>query len=484
MKKVLLQLVLVLLPFFALAQDDAPVTKDFTGKIKKIVTSFKLNDHVSVIQTNIDDDNFELIAVDDKMAELWRISLKGFAIGAGKFNGQVLAVAGAGFSDSKAIVSPYSAFLVDAQTGKLIQQKSIYSSTYDKKEWAKVFFDEAGSNVSLVIGETDNTKMIPILEIFNVDTKDITVINLNEKLEAVGAKHIVPGGNFVGIACNEKHDIFISTVQDDKTLKVSKYEAGKSEPSGFAVQNIDLKDRSDVKFGNPNGRPNREHNAWVVASSTDRNVVYFAVMHKERELTISKLNVGNNTGQTVNESINKTYIKSIEKDYTPVDKKFEKPNIESSDYMNVRYLGVHDGSLVVALSSLDIKGSSITGGYFEEDAVIIKGYDNDLKQKFQQLLPSSYEFTHPIHASFHFADNSLYVIANTGNGTKSTYFGNIDLGTGNWSALKKLTRKDIKNYEYAERNVLWFKSGFMIPYMAPHGMIIGKEVINLQLNTY
>ena len=47
------------------------ISKNFTPKIKGIFQSFKLNEHVSVVQTNIDDENFELIADNDKMEVLW-----------------------------------------------------------------------------------------------------------------------------------------------------------------------------------------------------------------------------------------------------------------------------------------------------------------------------------------------------------------------------------------------------------------------------
>src|SRR5258708_9342488 len=142
MKKLLLQCLLLMLPVVAFAQGDAPLYKDLTGKIKKIVTSFKLNDHTSVVQTNIDDENFELIGVNDKMEVIWRTPLKGFAIGAGKFRGQILAVAATGFSVSKGIISPYNGFFINGQTGKLIQQKVVYNRSYAKKECAKVFFTQ------------------------------------------------------------------------------------------------------------------------------------------------------------------------------------------------------------------------------------------------------------------------------------------------------------------------------------------------------
>ncbi len=163
MKKLLLQYMLLLLPVFALAQNDPPLYKDLTPKIMGIVAPFKLNDHTYVIQTNIDDENFELIAVNDKMEVLWRTTLKGYAIGAGKFKGQILAVAATGYSITKGIANPYNGFFINAQTGKVIQQKVIYTSIYEKKEWAKTFFSD-NDDFSLVIGLTGNGTTFPRLK--------------------------------------------------------------------------------------------------------------------------------------------------------------------------------------------------------------------------------------------------------------------------------------------------------------------------------
>jgi hypothetical protein len=488
MKRLLLQYLLLIVPIFAFAQSNPPVYKDLTGKIKKIVHSFKLTDHASVIQTNVDDENFELIAINDKMEVLWRTTLKGFAIGAGKFKGQILAVAATGFSQAKGIISPYNGFLINGQTGKLIQQKVIYNSSYDTKEWAKAFFTENDANFSLVIGQTDNNKSIPMFEVSHVDTKDLTVINLNEKLEAINTKHIVPNGGFVGIADNNKNELFVFVIQDDKTLKVSKYEASKTESSGTVIQNIDLNRKSDIEYGNPNGKPNIESDAWAFASSNDQNIAYFASVHKnydkDRELTVCKLDFTTRTSQIVNEVLDGKHIRSIEKNYSPFDKKLDKPDVGGGSYMAVRYMEEYNGTLLVTFSEHYI-ASIGKGGFFKEYSLIINGYDLNLKQKFQQILPSLSESTpHLLYTGYHFINNALYVIANTGERKRSTFYGQLDLSTGNWLKLEILPRKGIENYEYSDKNVLWFTNGFIVPYMAPHGLIMGKEIASLQLSTY
>jgi hypothetical protein len=487
MRKLLLQYALLLMPFFALAQNAPPVYKDLTPKIMGIVNSpFKLNDHTYVIQTNIDDENFELIAVNDKMEVLWRTTLKGYAIGAGKFKGQILAVATAGYSITKGIANPYTGFLINSQTGKVTQQKVIYTSTYQKKEWAKTFFSE-NDDFSLVIGLTDNGTTLPGIELPHVDTKDITVINLNEKLEAINTKHIVPDGGFVGITSNNKDDLFTFVIQADKTLQVSKYESGKTVSSASVIQDIDLNNKSDIKYNNPfAGRGTIEDNALACASSADQNVVYFAAAHKnsnrDYELTVSKFNFNNKTSQLINEPLEGKQFRTIEKNYVPFDKKLDKPMIDGGISMAVRFIAENNGTLVVAFAD-EFIGASM-GEYFQDNSIIINGYDLNLKQKFQKIVPSLSEWQRALHADYHFENNSLYVIANTGKRSKSTIYGQLDLTTGNWLKQEILERKGIGNQEFTDRNILWFTNGFIAPYADLKNLYTYKKVIDLASYPY
>jgi len=403
----------------------------------------------------------------------------------GKFKGQILAVATAGYSITKGITNPYTGFLINSQTGKVTQQKVIYTSTYQKKEWAKTFFSE-NDDFSLVIGLTDNGTT-PGIELPYVDTKDITVINLNEKLEAINTKHIVPDGGFVGIAANNKDDLFTFVIQEDKTLKVSKYETGKTGPSGSVIQDIDLKNKSDIKYNNPfAGRGTVEDNAWTCASQTDPNVVYFAAGHKnnnrDRELTVCKINFKNKTSQLTSEPLEGKEFRNIEKNYVPFDKKLDKPRIDGGDSIGVRFIAENNGTLIVAFADQFV--GQTMAEFFEDNSIIINGYDLNLKQKFQKIVPSLSEWQRALHADYHFGNNSLYVIANTGKRSKSTIYGQLDLTTGNWLKLEMLERKGIGNEEFTDRNILWFTNGFITPFADLKNLYTYKKVIDLASYSY
>ena len=85
---------LLLIPCVVLAQDEnPPLVKDFYKGVRAIPQSLVLNDHVNVMQFNLDDKNFDIVAVDEEMQVLWTTSLEGYVIATRKFKDKILVVA-------------------------------------------------------------------------------------------------------------------------------------------------------------------------------------------------------------------------------------------------------------------------------------------------------------------------------------------------------------------------------------------------------
>src|SRR4051812_31123802 len=99
-KTLLTYLSLLLLPLFALAQTEPQVLEDFAKSIKAINT-FAFNDNLNVMQVSVDDENFELIAVNEKMQVIWRTPLAGYGIKTDKFKNKIVALASADHSTFK-----------------------------------------------------------------------------------------------------------------------------------------------------------------------------------------------------------------------------------------------------------------------------------------------------------------------------------------------------------------------------------------------
>jgi hypothetical protein len=232
MKKLALQLTFLLLPFFALAQGDAQVIKDFREKTKGIADVVKFNEHLYVMMINLEDQNFELVAMDDKMNDVWHATFKGSGIAVGKFKGSVLAITCADYSRSRGFTGPYSAYLIDEHSGELKSQKVVYQSNAGSAEVPETFYNEDGSDFTLIIRETGITKSFsPFAQYKYKNTKDFTVIKLNENLDVSAYKPSVPLEGFAGATVNYKGDLCVFSIQDDKTLKASKYDRGKTQAS-------------------------------------------------------------------------------------------------------------------------------------------------------------------------------------------------------------------------------------------------------------
>ena len=498
MKKILIQFSLLLLPVFVFAQSETQSYKDFSKKIVGIDEPFRLTDHASVMVQAIDDENFELVAIDDKMQVLWRTTLKGVSIGAGLFKGRILVVSASGTSPFKGLTGPFTGFLLDAQTGKLQVQKTIYDSNPDTQELPRTFFNSDGSDFKLVIRQTNASRSFPFMAslsynknlVATMETKDFTIITLDDRLDVTTLKPKIPDGYFLNMKCNNRGDLFISAYLENKNIKIFLYEKGKIDPSEI-TQAIDL-----VK-------PKDDLNAAMGVSQDDGNIIYYAQVHNnqnnERELSVIKFDFNNHTSTIVNEVFDKSHIKNIEKSYVPLDKTLDKPEIKDANNkynLGVRHIEENHGSVLVTLSNSDfgekrnfdespfslIRLENKHLHEFKESSLVINGYDVNLNPKLQQVLAVHYYWEQPWTAGYHIDNNSFYVVANTTQPNHFSVCAQLDLKTGKWIKIEKLP---FERNRIASNKILWFKNSFIIPSIERVGMLYPqKENINLSLNSY
>ena len=114
MKKILLQLAILLFPILLFAQKNEPALfEDFGKKIRSINSVTKISYKVWLYQINADNDTFNMIAMDDQMRVLWNTSLEGYAMSAGKFKDKIIAVATTDRSSITGHNNVYKAFMLD-----------------------------------------------------------------------------------------------------------------------------------------------------------------------------------------------------------------------------------------------------------------------------------------------------------------------------------------------------------------------------------
>ncbi|RYU90007.1 hypothetical protein EWM62_10710 [Mucilaginibacter terrigena] len=484
----------LLLPLLASAQNEAPVNEDFAKGIKATNT-FAFNDHLNVMQVSTDDENFDLIAIDDKMQIVWKTSLAGYGIKTDKLKGKIIALASSDHSMFKGTNNTFKAYVVDPATGKVLADKVVYKSTDEYVEFPQMYTGD-GEFFKLAVRQSGFKRKIhvgvPIFSFFAYngyvkeynETKNLQVIEYNDKLDSVSSfKPAKSNGIFISLAWNKHADMFIGWL-NGPSIEVYKYDAGKTVPSNQLTVPVSLKEDKAVI-------PSK---SLLLQPAEDKNILYYSLLYrnpdKDTELGIGKLDFETNKKSYVTQVIDKANLKVIKKAFVPVNKDIDDVDLGYGGGMGLKYMNEVDGKVILTVASNATVSSGVSSGgvYYLEYAPIINVFDKDLNLKFQQVLPSnSYYPSRPLQTGYHVIKNKLYMVANTKKGlTKNLgVFGILDINTGKWDKMELLSKKHISNSDYSEGpSILWFGNSFIVPYFAPKTFAFTKSNVSLQLNQY
>jgi len=166
------------------------------------------------------------------------------------------------------------------------------------------------------------------------------------------------------------------------------------------------------------------------------------------------------------------------------------PSIGRGADMSIRHVEEYNGTLLVALSDPNMGEYQIgasnaapnganTAHYLGARAIIINAFDQNLKPKFEQVLPVAYASVKILNEAYH-ADGSNYYILATNN--DAVAYSQLDLNTGKFLKFKIFHPE---KWHTIDSDALWFKDSFIIPYRHPVGIVnTQKHNVDLQLNTY
>jgi hypothetical protein len=493
MKKHLLPLLFLLLPFTLLAQDAPVLYKDFYEGVKG-AKSFVWDDHVNIMQINTDNENFDVIAVNDQMEILWRTSFEGFAFTTTRFKNKIVAIASTEHSNVKGSNNTYKAYLIDPATGKLLVEKLVYNGTDDYMEYPSVFTGD-GVYLKFCIRITGLERKLHIglpgiFSLFSInkyskefnETRELDVISLNEKLEAATTVKLpVSNGTMVTWCANKQADLFIAWL-NGPSIEVYKYPDGSKSP----VKQMN----ADITF-TINEHTIPQQHLQLLASPSNNNILYYGLTYRnpdnDAELGIGKFDFATGKKLFVSEAFNKPHVKELQKSFVPVNKKLDDADLGSRDDLHLRYLAETAGVLVATVTSQSQRAGSY-GVWQVENSVLINGYDASLNTKFQQILPVSYVVPNRLlPIGYHAAKNKFYVVGNTKHGLNvlNGVYGCLDVTTGQWDKMEELSKKKISNpdWSYGEA-ILWFADSYVVPYFSPKGLMQSKFDITLQQNNY
>jgi hypothetical protein len=418
------------------------------------------------MQVTLTDTSFELMALDNKMQVLWRDSLNGCGVACGKFKGNILAISDSGTS-RRGNVNPYYAYLVDPASGKIILQKKIFDQPAKHEEEAAAFFAADGSGFTLVVRQAAiNTGMVGS---FKNKTEDLALISLDENLQPIYVRPKMPDENFVTMAMNRYGDFFLLTARDRKSLTARRYDHGSTEPSEPITQTCDSLEAYDLLQAF-NG---------IVPSGTDRDILYLSIAHDnaddDREITTAKFNFGTHQAQVRNEVFTHKHVKEVEKSYVPANGDFPGVNLGTAKkQMEVRYLATHGGKLItVSSEEFTLVTNNIPTLY--GFALMITCYDSDLKTVSRQLMPVQYtRESDQLTTGYSVSEDDLKIVTND---NRLSVFGQLDLSTGKWLKLVKLTADGGDS----DKHIIWFDDNFIVPFM--HQRSFGSKY-NIDLSLY
>src|ERR1700749_1534267 len=250
MKKSLLICFILLLPAISFAQDYNPISDDFYVDTKGITNVITINDHIGVVQVNNSNDNFELLALDEKMNILWRTTISGYGVQIGRFKDKIAVVAATEHTTFKGNGNTYKGFIIDPTNGKTLAEKIIYDDNNDYIEFPKVLIGD--NYFKFCIRQTYATRKmhvgIPIFFVFQVSswdkeliqTQKLEVTDFNEQLEKTNTVKPVVNGTFINVTCNDNADMFVSML-NGPDIEVDKYNAGQNSPSAQLDADVAIK---------------------------------------------------------------------------------------------------------------------------------------------------------------------------------------------------------------------------------------------------
>lgn len=157
--------------------------------------------------------------------------------------------------------------------------------------------------------------------------------------------------------------------------------------------------------------------------------------------------------------------------------------------MELKYLNEVNGKLIVAMGSYSEEMYK-TATYTIDYAVLVNGYDLDLNQKFQQLMPiKSSNLFIKLYSGYYIANNKLNVLSNYTSSMMQGHYqalGVLDLNTGTWDTMDILSKKHINNSDFAYGSgVMWFGNSYIVPYCNPKSWTNNYTFeVTLQQNQY
>jgi hypothetical protein len=494
---------LALLPLFAIGQNNIGVYPDYFEKVRDVSNAIKIDGKLSVLQVNTDNENYDVVAINDKMQVVWRTPMVGYAMAVAKFKGKIIAIAATDHSSMLGKNNTYKAVIIDPANGKAIVTKTIYEGEPEYMDFPEILINQDNFWGIGVRQSTFKRKMhvaAPgIFALFSIskfdkqyhDTNDLNVFQYDENLNVINTfkPEVLPTATYAGMQVNDFGDVFVTWFSDGKNkgndggVDIHRYEYGKKQQAGKIKADIGL--RSDFLSA--------VDAIQFATSLTSRSKIYLGLFYtntsKDLELGLGTFDLASGQKKFITEVFDKAHVKAVEKEYVEVNNKLHGLSLSRS--LQVRHFEEVDGALVMAATTQGTQSSSInrSGTWMLEWGMLIQVYEPALTLKYRQFVPFENSYPNrrmPIAYNFT-GTGKLRILATdkTGATTMNALYAVLDLKNGKWDRMERLSKKKIDNSSYADGSAaLWFDNFFYVPYLEPKGFTGNKFNVTYQQNSY
>jgi len=495
MKKLLIIAMLLQYPYLLFAQKKDTVLNILNARINQLVTSMRVNNHLSAYLTNIHHNNFELTAVNDSPAVAWHTQLKGSVLTAGVFKNRIIVITYTVRHLKYGKAHDFSGLIFDAATGRQLGEKLFYQSDTGKYERA-FSFDFTENSFRLVVKDegterrkyhnfdkpTFFSKVSPFysLPIFGI-THQVQVFNYNQQLETTSVGDFAVKGGLIGYDFDKKGDLMVALLNDND-IEIDKFITGNGAPISSIKAGLNLK--SEL------GR--RKMPSIIVKASADNPDEFFYAIEgntsHSAEARLGKVNFADNTSTSVITTFTDDELKAMEKNYTPVNKDITKIDFRNAKDMDIADLLVTGDKVILPMQASTVSSYTIDDSQYYTSGVgaaIYNVFSTDLKPLYKAILPTratadaNVSFNENNHIGMN--GNKLYILGNADDPKRNGgLYAVLDLKSGRWDKMELIGKME---EQVSLFDAIWLKNVFFMPnFSTPPRLSTGQ--LNLRMKRY
>lgn len=404
-----------------------------------------------------------VIALDKNLNVIWQAPTKGAPVVLGRYGDKLVAITAPDGQQkyTNVLTSKRDAYLIDAQTGKILLQKTVHAGGGKFVEQVLVYTSDNGDFLKMGVRVTErklSPGLTPLTKLINQfsQTQEFTLFDLDENLEKKNVTPLkFPLGGFGASEANAKGEIFVRTIVDETAITVSQFVSGKTEAIKEMKQVLNARSKKlSTRF-------------WV--GRTNPSCVYIATLYDGAEGTTLKLSAldflsGNQKEHT--EVMDQRTLTKLEGDYIAVNKQLSKPDLGNINLMGLIDLEECGDQLFLSMCAINREFTQHQT-YEKVYGLLLKGFDLSLKPISENIVPRTHLSPNSYGASLYREGAALHLLVNdkTGYSANTAIYGRMNTATGQIEKLVYLPKDKVDKATVLNiKNIFWSKDGFYLSY--------------------